>query len=415
MRLMNARTGRLETFVGDNPRYAILSHTWGNREVTFADVPRTRHPASYKIANTCRLAQEQGLSYVWIDTCCIDKSSSAELTESINSMFKWYQESVVCYVYLEDFDLSCASLAGCRWFTRGWTLQELLAPTTVEFYDKSWNLMGTKGELIDPISTITHIPTEVLKGEKSFKEFSVASRMSWAAGRKTSKLEDIAYSLLGLFNVHMPPIYGEGKNAFRRLQEEIIKYSNDLTILAWCRPQFDGQPAVESLGLFAESPDCFHHRTTIHPSAFDFTTRFAITNQGLHVSGDTRIRLISVADGEKKGAKMLYAISLGYETTTHGDGGIYLRKVGPNLFCRDFQLPLAGFHDGNTFLQTLDVPNYYILIDPSPLWIYTPLYRKRALHVPHNSHFRVEDAVPATLWDHSDQMFLNPKPGIQYA
>ncbi|ETS88205.1 hypothetical protein PFICI_02033 [Pestalotiopsis fici W106-1] len=422
MRLMNARTGQLETFLANIPPYAILSHTWGDHEVTFADLHGAQHPASDKIANTCRLALEQNLCYVWIDTCCIDKSSSAELTESINSMFKWYQQSVVCYAYLEDFESNDTFFAECRWFTRGWTLQELLAPTTVEFYDKSWNFRGIKQELVDPISAITHIPKEVLQGRWSLESCSVASRMSWAAGRETTRPEDIAYSLLGLFNVHMPPIYGEGKNAFRRLQEEIIKRSNDLTILAWRSPQSDGLPALDALGLLAECPDWFQYSKAIQPFSDDFSIRFAITNKGLHISRDAPHRLISVADGEGRDEDLMYALYLGRDSNTNEEGGIFLQKIGPHLFRRSFQRPMAGFDREEKQLAMWHVPDYHILIDPSPPSIdmkhmeMAQYFRRGGLHVPNSDDFNIMDAVPAPLWDHRDLVrILSQDPPPAYA
>ncbi|KAH7083876.1 hypothetical protein FB567DRAFT_425731, partial [Paraphoma chrysanthemicola] len=169
------------------------------------------------------------------DWCCIDKSSSSELSESINSMFQWYQNAEVCYVYLADLatdsDVSRNSL--CRWFTRGWTLQELVAPKVVKFYDYKWNAIGTKVGLAHVISSSTSIPSHLLLGRSALSDSSIATRMSWAAQRQTTRLEDLAYCLLGIFEVNMPLIYGEDLRAFRRLQEELIKRNNDLTVFAW--------------------------------------------------------------------------------------------------------------------------------------------------------------------------------------
>jgi hypothetical protein len=143
MRLINTSTGRFEEFIGRNiPKYAILSHTWEEEEVSFKDTsdPSCKSKKGYsKIAMTCRLAAEAGLGYAWVDTCCIDKSSSAELTEAINSMFQWYGRAAICYVYFSDMVPSASletGLQGCRWFTRGWTLQELIAPKKIDFFDQ---------------------------------------------------------------------------------------------------------------------------------------------------------------------------------------------------------------------------------------------------------------------------------------
>ncbi|KAH8912420.1 HET-domain-containing protein [Coniochaeta sp. PMI_546] len=229
------------------PPYAILSHTWNSpQEVTLEDMTSPYLPSKKgytKITETCRLALSQGLEYAWIDTCCIDKTSSAELTESINSMFRWYQKARVCYVYLSDLHTASAGpeLARCAWFTRGWTLQEMLAPSTLEFYNMSWTLIGTRAQLQSILSDITSIPVQAITGERPLRLFSTAQRMSWASKRVTTRTEDVAYCLLGLFDVQMPLIYGEGNKAFYRLQEEIIRRNIDLTLFAWIpRRQNDG-------------------------------------------------------------------------------------------------------------------------------------------------------------------------------
>ncbi|KAF1980723.1 HET-domain-containing protein [Aulographum hederae CBS 113979] len=266
MRLINTETLELEEFYLKNaPPYAILSHTWGDEEVTSQDMA---HPVSSqkkgyrKIAETCRLAQEAGFDWCWVDTCCIDKASSAELTESINSMFNWYSAAEICVVFLEDLEpsihhASADNIIQCRWFTRGWTLQELIAPSVVRFYDSTWTLRGTKSELSKIIARHTRIPIPILLNDDSVQLCSVAGRMSWAANRETTRLEDQAYSLLGIFGVNMPLLYGEGPKAFRRLQEEIIKRDNDLTIFAWDVADWNVHGGYISQSLFAPSPAAF--------------------------------------------------------------------------------------------------------------------------------------------------------------
>jgi hypothetical protein len=177
-----------------------------------------------KIRGCCKAAAADGFEYVWIDTCCIDKTSSSELSEAINSMYKWYQEAEVCYVYLADVfpDISTSSFAKSRWFTRGWTLQELIAPSSVIFFDAHWRDIGTKASLVKPIAEITGIHIDALSNGR-VSRFSVAQRMSWASRRETTREEDIAYCLLGIFSINMPLLYGEGQKAFLRLQEEIMK------------------------------------------------------------------------------------------------------------------------------------------------------------------------------------------------
>ncbi|KAI1189011.1 HET-domain-containing protein [Nemania serpens] len=293
MRLLNTRSLRIEEFTAANvPEYAILSHTWGGAEATFAEWSRrlTRLRKSTrvgfaKILSTCKQARQDGLSYVWVDTVCIDKSSSAELSEAINSMFAWYENAKVCYVYLDDvpsqplgqvdvmelFKLS-------RWFTRGWTLQELIAPDHVLFFSHDWVALGTKKALSSSISQATGIDHLCLSKEKRLRDYSIAQRMAWAAERRTTREEDIAYSLLGMFNINMPLLYGEGKNAFRRLQEEITKASDDHSILT-----FD--TAVSQNSLLAHHPSLFRDTGRIQPRFESrITPPFHFTNAGLSLT-----------------------------------------------------------------------------------------------------------------------------------
>jgi hypothetical protein len=216
------------------PRYAILSHTWGpdTEEVNFKDMmdgTAKSKPVGYGKIRFCGdQAKRDKLQYFWIDTCCIDKSSSAELQEAINSMFRWYRDADKCYVYLSDVASQLAwesCFRKSRWFTRGWTLQELVAPTSVEFFSKEGKQLGSKSSLEQDIHEVTGIPVRALQGNSLF-DFTVSERLSWAEKRDTTREEDKAYSLLGIFDIHMPLIYGEGKeNAFKRLREEIDKAS----------------------------------------------------------------------------------------------------------------------------------------------------------------------------------------------
>lgn len=219
------------------PPYAILSHTWGrdNEEVNFEDLEKgsgTTKTGYQKLQFCGEQAARDRMDYFWIDTCCIDKSSSAELQESINSMFKWYRDAHKCYVYLADVSTDQDNPSGqswrpafreSRWFTRGWTLQELVAPRSVEFFSSNGQRLGDKRSLEQELHDITGISVLALQGSP-LSGFSVEERMSWSKGRETTREEDKAYSLLGIFDVHMPLIYSEGsENAFRRLQEEIAK------------------------------------------------------------------------------------------------------------------------------------------------------------------------------------------------
>ncbi|KAI0188879.1 heterokaryon incompatibility protein-domain-containing protein [Xylaria flabelliformis] len=289
MWLLNSCSWEMKDFISykQAPPYVILTHTWGDEEVTFRDWQS--EPSKFveskegfnKIRLCCQQAAADGFEWVWVDTCCIDKTSSAEITEAINSMFQWYQNAAICYAYLNDVvDNIESNLAGCRWVTRGWTLQELIAPREVVFYSSGWHALGTRSKLSAHLAIVTGIDETFLAG-KRLEYASIAQRMSWAAKRTTSRDEDMAYCLLGIFDVNMPLIYGEGWKAFRRLQEILIhEYPEDLSLFAWgkCteelpnaiydheqifgskRLQFDPHLATENLfGLLAESPKNFKH------------------------------------------------------------------------------------------------------------------------------------------------------------
>ncbi|KAL2209947.1 HET-domain-containing protein [Sarocladium strictum] len=246
MYLIDAHSYKLKHFFTENlPKYAILSHTWGDDEVTYQDIILDLSAAQQKngfrkIAYTCRQALEDGLHWAWVDTCCIDKSSSAELSEAINSMYSWYKTSTRCYAHLVDYELhhwtskvDKNDFRNCRWFTRGWTLQELVAPETIDFYTQSWKLFGSKATLAEAIEEITNIESDFLLHRRSLSEASIAKKMSWAASRQTTRAEDIAYCLLGLFDVNMPLLYGEGHKAFQRLQAQLWQEYDDDSLLAW--------------------------------------------------------------------------------------------------------------------------------------------------------------------------------------
>ncbi|KAK7209470.1 hypothetical protein V2G26_016648 [Clonostachys chloroleuca] len=261
MWLIDAKTTRLVHVndVADKPRYAILSHTWGDGEVSFRDMSARssrisrkpqRRPAWSKIENSCRLALSYKCDYVWIDTCCIDNSSSSELQQAINSMFRWYERAEICFVHLADVSVDKdhnrlkSAFRDSRWFKRGWTLQELLAPSTLVFYDKTWSVIGAKddADLRGSISEVTGIDEYYLNPANRIvfssvhqwlSRASVAERLSWAAGRETTRAEDMAYCLLGIFDINMPMLYGEGIKAFKRLQEEIMKVDDDCSLLCW--------------------------------------------------------------------------------------------------------------------------------------------------------------------------------------
>jgi hypothetical protein len=222
------------------PPYAILSHTWeaDDAEVTFEDMTNGTgedKPGYDKIRFCGEQAKQDNLQHFWVDTCCINKTNFTELSQAINSMFRWYRNATRCYVYLSDVSIRKkerdmgsgdtweSDFRKSRWFTRGWTLQELLAPASVELFSKERKRLGDKRALEQQIHEITGIANSALRGA-ALSEFSVDERLSWTERRQTKLEEDETYSLLGIFDIHMPLIYGEGKEkALVRLREEIEK------------------------------------------------------------------------------------------------------------------------------------------------------------------------------------------------
>jgi hypothetical protein len=299
-------------FPGDMiPSYAILSHTWeADNEVTFQDFKDgvESSKAGYRKIQFCgEQARKDGLQYFWVDSCCINQTNSVELHEAINSMFRWYSKSQVCYAYLSDVQLDGYPdelvdtgkgdfLRPCRWFTRGWTLQELLAPKKVIFFDSNWKRIGTKVSYCKAISSITGINAAcLLEPSKLFGELH-ATRMGWASKRKTSRDEDIAYCLMGMFNLHMPLGYGEGKSkAFKRLLHELVRVSSGShSLLAW---GLDSEVEIEFTWdhsrifpwphtpekLFAPSPNAFSRQSAfyaINTRGID-GSHWIITNLGI--------------------------------------------------------------------------------------------------------------------------------------
>lgn len=279
MHLINTKSLELESFSASKiPSYAILSHTWQDEEITFEDITSgharlqdaKRKKGWRKIAGSCHKAERHHLAYIWIDTCCINKDSSAELSEAINSMFQWYQSAEVCLAYLSDVDQS-PDFRFSRWFTRGWTLQELIAPQVIYFYGRQWQYVGSKEELSHAIAQITRIDPQILANPSLVRQASVSQRMSWAATRQTERPEDIAYCLLGIFDINMPLIYGEGMKAFLRLQEEIMKEFQDYTLFTWSLPYDDKhyhwvyKAALEDKGVLALHPTCFEDSADFVP------------------------------------------------------------------------------------------------------------------------------------------------------
>jgi hypothetical protein len=351
MRLINTSTLDIVEFApGSVPPYAILSHRWDDTELSLQDVTRNDRdllPGFSKIQGCCSQARRDELEWAWIDSCCIDKSSSAELSEAINSMFQWYRNSRVCYTYLSDVSNGVSDIqAGgqqflaSQWFTRGWTLQELLAPKYLRFFDSSWTLIGPRNDwqasdatlklekLVEQATGIKHLA--------NYNNASVACKLSWAAGRCTTREEDRAYSLMGLFGVNMPPLYGEGPRAFHRLQLEILRETDDESIFAWA----DAQDL--SGGLLAPSVDAFKHSGGVerleHPLTLDGRPHllsyerppYSMTNKGIHLQG----RPLEVpdesgnADGEPEGESTLVILPIHCTDTSKGHGRLMCVWLG---------------------------------------------------------------------------------------
>ena len=308
MRLLNISTYQLEDFDDsrcapeddDEVPFAILSHRWVMPEVLLQDIPafrnRSQDPfwekaeSAKKIVGACDAvrqwnAQHRGehVGHIWIDTCCINRANLAELSKSLNSMFRWYARARVCLAYLFDHDAaSRMPFTASQWFQRGWTLQELVAPARLDFFDGGWARLGSKASLEAPLAAHTRIDGAILRGSLRVTHPSVAQRLSWYGERRTAVPEDAAYCLLGLFDVHLPPLYGEGAaSAFLRVQEEVIRYDDDHSIFAWKMPE---APDTARAGLLAPAPSCFQGTGRYqHRPEGRHSKPFFMTNKGLSI------------------------------------------------------------------------------------------------------------------------------------
>jgi hypothetical protein len=341
MRLLRADKLEVKSFSDleiSTCRYAILSHCWSRDaadEVLFDDIQNgsaEKRKAYPKLKGFMNQAKHDGYEWVWVDTCCIDKSSSSELSEAINSMFSWYQNAAKCYAYIEEETIfSVADLGSAKWFTRSWTLQELIGPTDLVFYDRKWIVIGSKRdkEISALVSKITSIDESILTGVSQLTTISIAKRMSWAANRIATRREDTAYSLMGIFDVNMPMLYGEGAvKAFHRLQEQIMRESNDHSIFAWRSK--DGK-TVAVHGLLADSPQDFAQATDIISyHDWEDASPFQLSNRGLRME----LHLTELPDGTFAAALNCPVPSQarGY----HGFVALKLRRlpVGINQYAR---------------------------------------------------------------------------------
>jgi hypothetical protein len=435
MWLINTSKLSLELYYGDGiPPYAILSHTWGDDEVSFQEFNQASETENEKITTkegyrkivaTCDQALNDGYGYAWVDTCCIDKTSSAELTEAINSMFGWYRQSQVCYAYLSDFthdtkDDIEAKFRKCRWFTRGWCLQELLAPRRILFFNQKWQEIGAKSLMCRLISDLTGVPEAVLHTppKKDIQEFPIAARISWIAKRHTTRIEDMSYSLLGILNVNMPMLYGEGQKAFLRLQEEIIKKYNDLSIFAW-----DGEATASGfMPILAASPSSFAINPIDHDSKDTSSklgdrlrTQFSLTNQGVFFPNAKLQHQTAVP-----GYSHHYLLSLNYRDPSFRDRRgssqryLLLQKIGPGVFVRLHDSPdrlnafrkkdcTGAFFEPICILSSLPKP----MIQQLVLWErYAVRLRWKAWEKVGRRYWHIRTVQPRESWDPAANQFL---------
>ncbi|KAJ4312469.1 hypothetical protein N0V84_009915 [Fusarium piperis] len=335
MWLINTETLRLESLVNaESVEYAILSHTWEDQEVSFQEfqhlkLARTKKGFE-KIKKICRLAKKHGYQYAWVDTCCIDKSSSAELSEAINSMFRWYKGAKHCYAYLSDYDQDAV-------------------------------------------------------------ELNVAYRMSWAAGRRTSRPEDIAYCLFGLFDVNLPMLYGEGTKAFLRLQEEICQRIYDLTLFAW---KTNTNEAGRGRGIFACSPDEFAYASAReHARVYGGAGDVRVSNRGV-IFDDIQLTII-------EGQGLFLPLDLVSETPDRSQtqGGIFLEK-GPNGYLRIKADKLFPAHS----MQRLLAPEQINVISWGSCIMGNSPY---SIHLSTSDAITIRNVSPRRQWDPYKEVFIS--------
>lgn len=301
---------RAEDVIRKYFEYVMLSHVWGEDEPLYGDVKSIANiletpassPGMLKLQNFCRIAKQRGFRWCWSDTCCIDKSSSAELQESINSMFTWYRNSVLTIAFLVDVLQAIPdAFKQSRWFTRGWTLQELLAPTAIEFYMGDWTpFVAPCAAAATPpnyklVPEFVQLLEDILGIDKSYLvDFTpgltdVRERLRWMATRKTTKIEDMAYCLLGILDLRLPVLYGEGERAFIRLQDEIMKNTDDTCIFDWV-----GKPSSLNSYL-ARSPSCFR-QPAWRPSPYQVTAELPVLEAVSTFTHKMSAALLRVAD-----------------------------------------------------------------------------------------------------------------------
>ncbi|KAI0460017.1 HET-domain-containing protein [Xylaria acuta] len=395
MWLINVRSLHLKEFIGNTPSYAILSHTWDEEEVTFQEMSmgEGQNKKGYrKIRMTCEQAIKDNIDWAWVDTCCIDKKSSAELSEAINSMFHWYESATVCYTYLADVVLADAVsepqlFLTCRWVTRGWTLQELLAPRDMVFYDSHWNVIGNKFDLSSTLGSITRIYSKYIDTTLPLSNATVAEKMSWAGRRKTTREEDGAYCLLGIFGVNMPLLYGErGEGAFIRLQQEILSKRYD--------------PTIFDLEINPDWPNLADNAPTFQNGTLRVTVPV--------------IELASSAFSYKAKLEEPVVLALfGFRRRNWGRDtlGLILRRWGDNLYCRNRQddaiavrIPVPDLDYLKSHTKTICIKEWPSL-DPATRMELR--ISKKLLELPYGFQLQTIAVVPPTTYDASTRWLLN--------
>lgn len=335
-------------------------------------------------------------------------------------MYLWYQRSKVCYVYLADMEPSAdfkSALPNCLWFTRGWTLQELIAPDNVVFFDRGWNRRAEKRNLVQELFLITGISEKVLDHTQPLSAMSVAQKMSWASHRATTRIEDTAYCLLGIFGVHMPLMYGEEETAFRRLQEEIMRTTPDLSIFAWRLPPSDdsipfGAQYKSSkrvyCGFLADSPLLFSQSGSLAKRPFGSRREFSFSNCGIK----TQVQTLSYTAPRLNRRSYLLPLDCSWDEDL--SLGVRIKKCGPDQFLREDPWNLVecrGFVSSNPPLQR------YLLTDLSEMTMdsnqqmidsdfFMSQVRTHVLQLDSSGSIETYEVWSRARWDDEDRVFL---------
>ena len=332
-------------------------------------------------------------------------------------MFSWYAGCHVCYAYLADFEASRlikgGGISGSRWFSRGWTLQELIAPALVRFYDKSWESVGTKASLSRSIASSTGIGEDTLCVSpgvltEHLNDIPIAVKMSWAADRETSRIEDTAYCLLGLFGINLPLLYGEGERSFIRLQEEIVRNSNDLSLLAWRLPQdtiYSTSHSANYCGVFAPHPQRFRDSQNIkRRSDLKFVPDFTNTNKGLKIQSELYYdRLQGLHVLELNSYSLMHSKRLGILLKHHG-AGVFVRAKPENFAFLENDIgvknPTVTFAGQKTlFLSKIIASKLSQRLDRIPLDSFVVPTLK-------NGNYHLVAAKPEALWDSVNETYV---------